>query len=461
LNSPAYPIRTTLANGGILFHPDGFMSESLDFPVSSSIPALPRKASPVAPQERLDVIDILRGMALFGIITANMRGFDAPAEVYFNITRLFTGHADRLAQNFVDMVFQGKFVTLFSFLFGVGFAVQMSRAEQRGTSVSFYPRRLTVLLIMGLIHSWLIWWGDILVGYALMGFVLFLFRKRSQKTVMIWAFALAAADVLMPTGSWIWSHFHPAPLAAASIPNAAAAAARASALQHVISIYRDGSYFAIAKQRFHDWATENWPPIYLVTFVFPRFLAGLWVWRTGVFQNLEAHRPLLKKLCWAGLTLGVLADAWALVVAFVLKPPGGQMTFLSLTQIYCRDLSLPALACFYACLVMLAVQNPIWKKRLLPFGAVGRMALTNYITQSLVCTWLFRLTHLYGKVGPLWDFVPTIIVYGLQIPLSVWWLSQHQYGPLEWLWRSLTYGKVQPMKRIQNPSDDEFAMAQA
>jgi uncharacterized protein len=110
---------------------------------------------------------------------------------------------------------------------------------------------------------------------------------------------------------------------------------------------------------------------------------------------------------------------------------------------------------------MLAVQNPIWKKRLLPFGAVGRMALTNYITQSLVCTWLFRLTHLYGKVGPLWDFVPTIIVYGLQIPLSVWWLSQHQYGPLEWLWRSLTYGKAQPMRRIQNPPEDEFAMAQA
>jgi uncharacterized protein len=454
LNSPAYPIHTTLANGGILFHPDGFMSESLDSPLSISVPGPPAKASPVAPQERLDVIDILRGMALFGIITANMRGFDAPAEVYFNITRLFPAHADRVAQNVVNVVFQGKFITLFSFLFGLGFAAQMSRAAQRGTSVSFYPRRLTVLLIIGLIHSWLIWWGDILVGYALMGFVLFLFRSRSQKTVAIWAFALAVVDLITPTGSWIWAHFHPAPLAAASMPSGASTAARASALQHVISIYRDGSYFAITKQRFQDWATENWPPIYLVTFVFPRFLAGLWVWRTGVFQNLEARRPLIKRLCWAGLAIGVLAYAWTLV-------PQGRSTFLSLTQDYCRSLTLLALACFYACLVMLAVQNPIWKKRLLPFGAVGRMALTNYITQSLVCTWLFRLTHLYGKVGPLWDFVPTIIVYGLQIPLSVWWLSQHQYGPLEWLWRSLTYGKAQPMRRIQNPPEDEFAMAQA
>jgi uncharacterized protein len=447
-----------LANGRILFHADGSMSESLDSPVSSYVPA-----SPVAPQERLDVIDILRGLALFGIITANMRGFNAPAQIYFNITRLFPAPADRFAQNFVDMVFQGKFITLFSFLFGLGFAVQMSRAAQRGSSVSFYPRRLTVLLIMGLIHSWLIWWGDILVGYALMGFALFLFRDRSQRTVAIWAFALASVELVIPTGSWSWAHFHPEPVvAAATAPGASAAVsatARAGALQHVISIYRDGSYFAITKQRFADWVMENTWPFYLVIFVFPRFLAGLWVWRTGVFQNLEAHRPLLKKLCWAGLVLGVAADAGALFIAYGVRPHG-QTTFPSILQLYCRELALPALACFYACLVMLAVQNPVWKKRLLPFGAVGRMALTNYITQSLVCTWFFHLTHLYGKVGPLWDFVPTIIVYGLQIPLSVWWLSRHQYGPLEWLWRSLTYGNAQPMKRIQNPPE-EFATAQA
>ncbi len=436
------------------------MSDSIDAPISNPLPAPPAAATPVAPQERLDVIDILRGIALFGIVTANMRGFNAPAEVYFNITRLFPAPPDRIAQNFVDMIFQGKFITLFSVLFGLGFAAQMSRAKDRGSSVSFYPRRLAILLIMGLIHSWLIWWGDILVGYALVGFVLFLFRERSQKTVIIWAAVFGGLDILLPTGGYLWDRFHHGALAA-SRPQMFGGGARMSALLHVVSIYRDGSFIAITKQRFHDWLTENSFPLYLVIFVFPRFLAGLWIWRTGVFQNPRNFRPILKKLCWAGLIVGLLCDAGGLIIAYGFKPPRGQFTFLSLLQVYFREISLPALACFYACLILLAVQIPSWKQRLLPFGAVGRMALTNYVTESLVCTWFFRLTHLYGKLGPLWDFLPTIIIYGLQIPFSVWWLSRYQYGPLEWVWRSLTYGKAQPMKRIPTPPDETLVVAQA
>src|SRR5258707_13431362 len=115
--------------------------------------------APVARSERIDVIDILRGLALFGILTANMRGFAAPFELYGNINRMFTANIDWIAQAFVNTAFQGKFVTLFSFLFGLGFAVQMTRAEERGRSVSFYPRRLFFLLLIGLLHAWLSWAG--------------------------------------------------------------------------------------------------------------------------------------------------------------------------------------------------------------------------------------------------------------------------------------------------------------
>src|SRR5882762_9213530 len=121
------------------------MSEILDAPV---------RMTPVAAGERIDTIDILRGLALFGILTANMRGFGAPELVYFNIGELFKGKADQFVQGFVDLFVQGKFITLFAFLFGLGFAVQMTRAEERGKSVSFYPRRLLVLMCFGLLHAW-------------------------------------------------------------------------------------------------------------------------------------------------------------------------------------------------------------------------------------------------------------------------------------------------------------------
>src|SRR5690242_3156127 len=112
-------------------------------------PVAAQGMTPVASGERLDVIDILRGLALFGILTANMRGFNAPIETYFNIEALFPGSADSIAQAVVDVLFQGKFISLFSFLFGLGFAIQMSRAEERGTSVKFYARRLSALLVFG------------------------------------------------------------------------------------------------------------------------------------------------------------------------------------------------------------------------------------------------------------------------------------------------------------------------
>jgi len=136
-------------------------------------------AGPITSAERILYIDILRGMALFGILAANMRGFNAPLDLYGNIRPLFHGRADLIAQGFIDIFIQGKFVTLFSFLFGLGFAVQMTRAVARGAKfMSFYPRRLAALALFGLIHGILIWWGDILLTYAVAGALLLFFRNR-------------------------------------------------------------------------------------------------------------------------------------------------------------------------------------------------------------------------------------------------------------------------------------------
>src|SRR5580698_6781571 len=174
----------------------------------------PQTAGPVTAAERILYIDILRGMALFGILAANMRGFNAPADVYGNIAVLFHGSADRIAQAFIDIFIQGKFVTLFSFLFGLGFAVQLTRAEARGAKfMSFYPRRLAALALFGLIHGLLIWWGDILLTYALAGTMLLFFRNRSQKTVLWWAGSIFALPILVITGVYIAGIFGHGPAA--------------------------------------------------------------------------------------------------------------------------------------------------------------------------------------------------------------------------------------------------------
>ncbi|HET8548047.1 MAG TPA: hypothetical protein VFL57_08585, partial [Bryobacteraceae bacterium] len=243
---------------------------------------------PTDPAERIRAIDILRGLALFGILAANMRGFFAPEVVYFNPLTLFKGTADVVAQYLIEYLIQGKFVTLFSFLFGVGFAVQISRAMDQGRSIRFYPRRLLILLGFGLIHGLLIWWGDILLGYAVGGFALLLFRKRKQKTVAIWGLALFLLPLLGMVGFTIaialghgpssGGGFGPSPASEATI-RSAIAAYRGGVVEHM-------------GQNMRDWARANAPvlPIVLV-FVLPRFLAGLWVWRTGLFRNLEEHAP--------------------------------------------------------------------------------------------------------------------------------------------------------------------------
>src|SRR5271168_2613961 len=167
---------------------------------------------PVSLSERILFIDVLRGMALFGILAANMRAFFGPLDIYGDIGLLFHSRADVWAQGLVDMFFQGKFISIFSFLFGLGFAIQLSRAETRGVRfLSFYPRRLLALALFGLIHGILIWSGDILLTYSLSGAILLLFRNRQQKTLLWWAGGLFALPLVLGTTfvALYYSRFRP------------------------------------------------------------------------------------------------------------------------------------------------------------------------------------------------------------------------------------------------------------
>jgi uncharacterized protein len=400
------------------------------------------RAGPIPSAERILYIDILRGMALFGILAANMRGFNAPADLYGNIRPLFHGTADLIAQGFIDIFIQGKFVTLFSFLFGLGFAVQMSRSEARGAKfMSFYPRRLAALALFGLIHGLLIWWGDILLTYALAGAMLLFFRNRGQKTVLWWAGGIFVAPILVISGFYIAAILGHGPGARPNTPF------DLSKVQPIIAIYSHGSLLQMLRQNLVTWKSESLPAQGFAVYALCLFLAGLWVYRSGIVDRLDQYQTLLKRVCAVCLPLGIAANVF--VVIMQRRPSTGHPTVAGYLG---NVLDLPAahlLSAGYAAGLAVLIQNPAWLRRLSPFAAVGRMALTDYLTQSVVCTLFYYsfVSGLYGRVGPAMGLIPTVVLYGAQVVFSNWWLSKYRFGPMEWLWRGMTYGKFPAMRR--------------
>lgn len=416
---------------------------SAEAPVEVGVPVEP--AGPITSTERILYIDILRGMALFGILAANMRGFNAPANLYGNIRPLFHGTADLIAQGFIDIFIQGKFVTLFSFLFGLGFAVQMTRAEARGAKfMGFYPRRLAALAVFGLIHGILIWWGDILLTYSLAGAMLLIFRKRSQKVLWRVALGIFIAPLLVFGGLAIAGVLGRGPLGHLSNINKPFDLAPSLA---IIAIYAHGTVPQILHENWIQWRQDGLPSSVFSIYALCLFLSGMWVWRSGLLDRLDQYKPLLTRICAIALPLGIAANVGVVLAQNHVKD--GHPIFWAFLG---NALDLPAahlLSLGYASGLAVLIQSQIWKRRLTPFSAVGRMALTDYLTQSVVCTVFYYnyTTGLFGRVGPAWGLVATVVLYGSQVVFSNWWLSRYRFGPMEWLWRGLTYGKLPSMSR--------------
>ncbi|MFI5098038.1 MAG: DUF418 domain-containing protein [Candidatus Acidiferrales bacterium] len=396
---------------------------------------------PVSLSERILFIDILRGMALFGILAANMRAFFAPLDCYEHIGVLFHSRADVLAQAFIDAFIQGKFISIFSFLFGMGFAIQMSRAEARGVRfLSFYPRRLLALALFGLIHGLLIWAGDILLTYALSGAILLLFRKRQQKTLLWWAGGLFMLPIVGSTTFLFlyFSRFHrswmdPKP------PDV-------KQLYDVINIYAHGTVRQILAQNWVEWKGEL-PTLGFAIYATALFLLGIWVWRAGIVQRLDEYKPVLQRVRAWCLPVGLIISIYVASVRAVV-PPG----HVSLWAWSANVLWLPGshiLAAGYTSGLALIFLHKDWQRFVHPFAAVGRMALTNYLMQSVFCTLFFyhHTRSLYGRIGPAIGLAPTVILYGAQVVFSNWWLKRYRFGPMEWLWRGMTYGKFPPMRK--------------
>ncbi|MCP3143156.1 DUF418 domain-containing protein [Pyxidicoccus xibeiensis] len=428
-------------------------------PAPSEAPVPSTEARPVDSGERLALLDTLRGFALCGVFISNVvmwfsgRSFLPREQMLAAIAN--APLVDTVTLQAYMFLVSGKFITIFSFLFGLGFAVQLGRAETRGASiVPLYTRRLGVMLVMGLAHLFLLWYGDILSTYAVLGFGLLLFRGRSDRTLLVcallFAFVWPVAGTALLKLPQLLADTPEAVAAITKEANAKTAAIKAQAL----AAFTSGSWLDVAKGSGTFYVREFLPMI-LATMLatFARFLLGLLAGRRRIFHDAPQHLRLFRRLLGWGLVAGVLGGGVGLVFQQLMLrkilTPETMPTWVPYATAPLRHLGELGFAAVYVSGITLLFQRATWQRVLGVLAPVGRMALTHYLSQTVISVLFF---YGYGlgyvtKVGPAACVALCLAVFAVQVVWSHLWLSRFRFGPAEWVWRSLTYGKAQPMRR--------------
>lgn len=404
-----------------------------------------RQAGPIESSERSALLDSLRGWALLGILVANMMVFIGfyfvPDEAR---DRMLLAAFDDLSEFLLEWLVVGKFYSIFSLLFGIGFAIQLGRLEQRGEGVARYLRRLAILFLIGIAHMLLLWLGDIVALYALMGAVLLLFRRLSDRA-LLWS---AAACWLIPLAWSAAIHFGgfrpDEPIFGLAIRMITAAGLDVS--QGPLPLYSGPEFWPHLKAHPGEMLIRLGDLVYQMRFtkVLGMFLVGLWIGRRALYARLDDYRPLLRRTVQIGLGVGLPVSALKAIFSMWPDAPPA----IEFVAEACYVVGTPTLALGYAAAFAL-----LWgggQQRVLGWAApAGQMALTNYLMQTVLQSVIFYGwgLGLIAKLGLLFVFPLSLALFALQVAYSRWWLARFSFGPVEWLWRSLTYGRAQPMRR--------------
>ena len=404
--------------------------------------------SPVKPSERYVILDALRGFALIGIILANYPEFSLytfqSAETAASMP---SAGIDRVVRFLQYFLVDGKFYTLFSLLFGIGFSIIISHAAERGDGgFRLFYRRMAVLVLIGFVHLMFIWSGDILMLYALMGMALPLFRHVSDKALLRWA----AFFVLLPVFVD----------AATSLLGVSLSAPAVRAQWHYCRMY------GITEENFGYWLrdADTYREVFqfLVQGALVRvqefvdgnryfkvmglFILGFYIGRRKLYADLSSHKALLRRVATVGFAVGLplsVVYAWSAVGGHPFGTVGHSVLYL--VSVYPLGLAYMS----GLCLLYLRSRNArLWRW----LAAPGRMALTNYIGQSVVGMFLFYGIGLGlgASVGLATTELIALGVFALQVLFSKFWLHYCQFGPLEWVWRMLNYGRTFCLWNRQN-----------
>ena len=407
------------------------------------------------PPPRIATLDIVRGFAVMGILAMNIVAFTMPFNAYMNpIAYGMEGAADLASWLFSFIFIDGKMRGLFSFLFGAGMLLVIERAEARGEpAASVHFRRMAWLLVFGLIHLYLIWFGDILTGYALVGMIAWFFRRLSNRALIRWGVGLLLVQMLIFTGLAASTY---ALAEAASAPGASAATMEelqglerqfgvltGQALAGDLALYR-GGYAEILAHRLSEQAVAPIKGLFLFGWeTLAYFLFGMVALRSGFFRgswSVGAYR----KTMLIGFGIGIPAYA---AIAFLVWSDGFSLPAIfagvMAATVPFRPLMVVATA---ALIILLTRGGGALTERV---AAAGRAAFTNYLGTSLIMTTLFYGYGggLYGTLSRVELWLVVVAMWALMLLWSKPWLELFSYGPFEWLWRSLSRGSLQPMRK--------------
>ncbi len=406
---------------------------------------------PVRTAERIQTLDIVRGMALLGILIMNMPVFSASFFAEADGSHLWAGALDQRAEQIRNMLFSGKFNSMFSLLFGIGFTIQLGRMLERDPEhgASLYVRRLLVLLAFALVHCLVLWTGDVLHIYVILGFGLLLIRNVSNRTVIAMIIALICYPALSGTVRLI-----------VMTPDRVAHLVKdAQALEASNNLaYGHGSFIDAAREHTREMVhlyTDPWQLWAILGFyvqMATTMLLGFLVGRNGWVTRIPELMPMIRRLQWRALALGLGCSLMFGIVSQYTRAPGPSPLKIFVGVNYV--LSRLGMMSFYVLTIVRLAQRPDWQRRFAPIAATGRMPLTNYLLQTLIATFIFYGwgLGLWGKIGPALQLALAFAIYfAIQVPLSTLWLRHFEYGPLEYLWRIGTYGR-RPAARVATAS---------
>ncbi|SER86208.1 uncharacterized protein SAMN04487944_11195 [Gracilibacillus ureilyticus] len=382
--------------------------------------------APLQEKQRLTWIDAARGFAIFGIFVVNLPAFHGPYFLYGNGVNYWGGEEAGVWQVLIDIFFQASFYSLFSFLFGFGMQIIYENLKNKNIQpMKTMVRRLLILLIFGIIHAFLIWHGDILISYSIIGFLLLLFMNRKNKTLLIWSICLLLIPSLILTGMLFLVRNY------VTLVNSVA-------IEASFQNFGSGSWQDILSQNLNNWlyANDLFNFVFITANLLPIFLLGVIFARNKWLHDVQKYQRILKRIWAISFLLFIIFKAGPYLV--------GNPLWLSLLQ---DTVGGTSSAVFYVISISIVYEKipAILNK----FANVGKMALSNYIFQSIVGICLFYSIGLgwYGELNPFQTIFIAIIVFPIQLFLSWLWLKYFQRGPLEWIWRSFVYKKILANKR--------------
>lgn len=391
---------------------------------------------PTGATERIIDIDILRGLALFGILVVNIHFFCAPDAFYANYFEKFSSRLDDSIFHAVNFLFSGKFYPVFSFLFGLGFFIQLSKFKQKGVNARvFFVRRLTMLLLFGVAHILFVWEEDILFFYALFGFALIYLAEKPPQQVLV----AAGLTYFFPVGfTMLNTAFRFAPPKYSPFDT----------LESYVLFYTTADYWQILQVRLALYADKLFTIAGLIHHLdrLAFFLFGCYAGATDWVANLSAQRIQWTRWWAAAFVFGIIGQALWIKAAvtkdlspFSLSISTLLNSFFILAQVF-----------VYIVGILLILKIASLKKILCIFAFPGRMALTNYLMGTTAFSLCFNSygLGLYGQLGSAQLMGMAILFFTMQVIVSNIWLRYYRYGPLEWLWRCATYGKFLPLSKL-------------